>query len=103
LSRKASLLKKGLSEKTSNGMVGVINRRNSWGYNPFEKLVARNPFQKRIERKNLDGVINRLNGCGSTVAAQRLQLNANLFRKGLVATFPAESLTKGLNNATQAF
>jgi len=68
-------------------------------YNFIPKPYRRdhNPFQKRLDRKPLlnlkhhDGVINRRNGCGSTVAAQRLWrnscqkgLSANLLKKGLI-------------------
>jgi hypothetical protein len=63
----------------------------------FKKLLARKPFQKRFDRKpekrlslrtlppNPIGVINRLNGCGTS-----------LFKKGLTeneTTFEFEDLT----------
>ncbi|MDD2340933.1 MAG: hypothetical protein PHH67_05335 [Methanosarcina sp.] len=37
-------------------------------------MLAHNPFEKRLDRKPPgDGVVNRRNGCGPTVAAQRLR------------------------------
>jgi len=42
----------------------------------LKRLLARKPFQKRLERKpsnNAVGVINRLNGCST-----------NLLKKGLI-------------------
>jgi hypothetical protein len=35
---------------------------------PFQKRLERKPFQKKFYRKQRDGVINRRNGFGPTVA-----------------------------------
>jgi len=47
----------------------------------LKKLLDRKPFQKRLDRKCCnekltpnDGVINRRNGCGATVALKRIDL-----------------------------
>jgi len=53
----ASLFKKGLSENSSNEIVGVIT-------NLFKKGLTEKPSNKVV------GMINRLNGCGSTIAVQ---------------------------------
>ncbi|HEY3360801.1 MAG TPA: hypothetical protein VGK06_02965 [Methanosarcina sp.] len=42
---------------------------------PFQKRLERKLFGKRFYRKPpSSGVINRRNGCGTTVVAQRLRL-----------------------------